>query len=79
MDELLAQSATGPSAGEQRLVAVELFLADLAEPRLNPQQHRLPGPGGFSNAHASKYSEAFVGKTRSWSGQVPFLLAERAR
>lgn len=65
VDKVLAQRATRPSAAEKRLIAVELFLADLAVPGLNPQQHWLPGPGGFSDTHASEYIEAFVGKTRS--------------
>ncbi len=47
MDELLAQGATRPAAAEKRLIAVEPFLADLAVPGLNPQQHRLPVPAAF--------------------------------
>lgn len=58
MDKVLAQGATGPATAEHRLVAVEPFLTDLADPGLNPQQHRFPSPGGFSNTHAAKYSEA---------------------
>lgn len=58
MNKVLAQRATRPAAAEHRLVAVEPFLADLADPGFNPQQHRLPGPGSFSNTHASEYSEA---------------------
>ena len=57
MDELLAQGATRPAAAEKRLVAVEPFLADLAVPGLNPQQHRLPVPTALSDTHASEYSE----------------------
>ncbi|HSL03808.1 MAG TPA: hypothetical protein VK901_09760 [Nitrospiraceae bacterium] len=57
VDEILAQGATRPAAAEKRLVAVELFLTDLAVPGFNPQQHRLPCPGGVSNTHAMKYSE----------------------
>ncbi len=57
MDEVLAQSASGPPATEKCLVAVEPFLADRAYPGLNPQQHRLPFPGGVSNTHAAEYSE----------------------
>jgi hypothetical protein len=57
MNELLAQGATGPPTGEKRLVAVELFLADLAVPGLNPQQHRLPVPFTISYTHGTKYSE----------------------
>ena len=65
MDELFAQSATRPPTAQKRLVAVEPFLADLAVPGLNPQQHRLPVPTGVSNTHTEEYSEAFAGKTRS--------------
>lgn len=57
MDELLAQGATRPAAAEKRLVAVEPFLADLAVPGLNPQQHRLPVPTALSDTHAAEYSE----------------------
>ena len=57
VDKILAQGTTGPAATEKRLVAVELFLADLAVPGFNPQQHRLPFPGSISNTHATEYSE----------------------
>jgi len=57
MDELVAQGATRPAAGEHRLVAVEPFLADLAKSGFNPQQHRLPFPAASSNTHAAEYSE----------------------
>lgn len=57
MDELLAQAAAGPAAGEKRFVTVEGFVADLAIPGFDPQQHRLPGSATFSNTHASEYSE----------------------
>ena len=67
VDKVFAQRATRPAAAEHRLVAVEPFLADLADPGLNPQQHRLPGPGGFSNTHASEYSE---GARREARGDV---------
>jgi hypothetical protein len=79
MDELLAQAAARPAAGEKRFVTVEGFVADLAIPGFNPQQHRLPRSAAFSDTHATEYSEAIGGKTRSWTGsdQVPFLLAEQ--
>jgi hypothetical protein len=64
MDELVAQGAARPPAGEKRLVAVEPLLADCAVPGLNPQEHRLPIPAAFSNTHAVEYSEAVGGKTR---------------
>ena len=57
MDKVFAQSAARPAATEKRLVAVELFLADLAVPGFNPQQHRPPFPGGISDTHAAEYSE----------------------
>ncbi|MBI3807812.1 MAG: hypothetical protein HY281_09945 [Nitrospirae bacterium] len=57
VDEVLAQGAPRPAAAEKRLIAVELFLADLAVPGFNPQQHRLPFPVGVSDTHATKYSE----------------------
>jgi hypothetical protein len=57
MDELVAQGATRPPAGEKRLITVEPFLADCAVPGLNPQQHRLPIPAAFSDTHAAEYNE----------------------
>ena len=74
MDELLAQAAAGPAAGEKCLVTVEGFVADLAIPGFNPQQHGLPRSAAFSDTHAMEYSEAIGGKTRSRrrGGQVPF-------
>lgn len=73
MDELLAQAAARPAAGEKSFVAVEPFLADLAVPGFNPQQHGLPIPAAISDTHATKYSEAVGGKTRSltqtWDGR----------
>jgi hypothetical protein len=64
MDELVAQGAARPPAGEKCLIAVEPFLADCAIPGLNPQEHRLPSPAAFSDTHAVEYSEAVGGKTR---------------
>jgi len=64
MDELLAQAAAGPAAGKKRFVTVEGFVADLAIPGLNPQQHGLPRSAAFSDTHALEYSEAIGGKTR---------------
>ena len=74
MDELLAQAAAGPAAGEKRLVTVEGFVADLAIPGFNPQQHRLPRSAAFSDTHAMEYSEAIGGKTRMRRGmsRCPF-------
>ena len=57
MDELLAQGAARPATGEKRFVAVEPFLADLAVPGFNSQQHGLPFPSAFSNTHATEYNE----------------------
>jgi len=65
MDELFAQGTARPPSAEKRFVAVEPFLADLAGPGFNPQQHRLPFPAAFSDTHTVKYSEAVSGKTRS--------------
>ena len=64
MDELLAQAAPRPAAGEKRFVAIERFVADLAVPGFYPQQHRLPCSTAFSDTHALEYSEAIGGKTR---------------
>jgi hypothetical protein len=65
MDEVLAQGTARPPAAEKRLVTVEPFLADLAVPGFNPQQHRLPCPSKISDTHRAEYSEAVGGNTRS--------------
>jgi hypothetical protein len=63
MDELFAQGAARPPAAEKRFVAVEPFLADLAVPWFNPQQHRFPFPAAFSDTHGKEYSEGTRGIT----------------
>ena len=57
MDKLLTQGATRPAAAEKRFIAVERFLANLAVPGLNAQQHRLPVSTALSDTHTIKYSE----------------------
>jgi hypothetical protein len=57
MNKLLTQGATRPAAAEKCLIAVERFLADLAVPGLNAQQHRLPFPTALSDTHKIEYSE----------------------
>ena len=74
MDELLAQAAARPAAGEKCFVAVEPFFTDLAVPGFNPQQHRLPFPAAISDTHATKYSEGVCGKTR----RIPELRSQVA-
>jgi hypothetical protein len=74
MDELVAQGATRPAAAEKRFVAVESFLADLAVPGLNSQQHRLPVPTASSDTHTSKYTEGERQGARG-AGAVGQLLA----
>jgi hypothetical protein len=68
MDELFAQGTARPPAAEKGFVAVESFLADLAVPGFNPQQHRLPLPIEISDTHRIKYSEAVGGNTRRRRG-----------
>ena len=77
MDELLAQAAAGPAAGEKRFVTVEGFIADFAIPGFNPQQHGLPCSATFSDTHTMEYSEAIGGKTRRRRGvaRCPLLRA----
>jgi hypothetical protein len=53
MDKFIAEGATGPAAGEEGLVPIEPFLAHLAVPGFDPQQHRLPISTAFSDAHSS--------------------------
>ncbi len=81
MDEVLAQGTARPPAAEKRLVAVEPFLADLAVPGFNPQQHRLPCPGKISETHSVQYSEAVGGNTRrrGWSLMIFCARATRGR
>lgn len=52
VDELVAEGTTGPAAGEEGLVPIEPFVAHLAVPGLDPQQHRLPISAAFSNTHS---------------------------
>lgn len=59
MDELVADRAAGPAAAQHGLIAVEAQFADLAEPGLDPEQHRLPIPACLSDAHQWEYSQAF--------------------
>ena len=68
MDELLAQGAARPAAGEKRLIAVEPFLADLAVPGFKPQQHRLPISAAISDTHATEYSEGARREARGEGG-----------
>ena len=77
MDELLAQAAAGPPAGKKRFVTVEGFVADLAIPGFNPQQHGLPRSAAFSDTHTLEYSEAIRWKTRRRTGvsRCPLLRA----
>jgi hypothetical protein len=63
VDELIADRATGPTAAQHGLIAVKTLLANLAQPGLDPQQHRLPVSACFSNAHGREYSEAVAGNT----------------
>jgi hypothetical protein len=57
MDELLTQGTARPPAAQKRLVAVEPFLADRADPGFDPQQHRLPFPTSISDTHRVEYNE----------------------
>lgn len=59
MDELVADSATGPPTAQERLVPIEALFADFTIAGLDPEQHRLPLTAAFSNTHKSmKYSGA---------------------
>ena len=51
VDEFVTERTAGPAAGKERLVAVKTFLADFALSGFNPQQHRLPITGRFTNTH----------------------------
>jgi hypothetical protein len=53
VDKFVAEGATGPAAGEEGLIPIEPFLAHLAVPGFDPQQHRLPISTAFSDAHSS--------------------------
>ena len=76
MDEVLAQGTARPPAAEKRLVAVEPFLADLAVPGFNPQQHRLPCPGKISDTHSVEYSEGKGQGARGETVDQPLALAQ---
>ena len=51
VDKFVADTATRPSAAEQRLVSIQSLLADLAMAGLDSQQHRFPLATGFSDTH----------------------------
>lgn len=79
MDKVLAQGTARPPAAEKCLVAVEPFLADLAVPGFNPQQHRLPFPIEISDTHVAEYSEGARREARGdETGAVdqPLMLAQ---
>jgi len=66
VDEFVADRAAGPSTAEHGFVPIQAQMADFTVPGLNSQQHRLPIPAGFSNAHSGReYSEWVSGNTRS--------------
>jgi hypothetical protein len=52
VDEFITDSTAGPSTAQKGLIAIEPLVANLAVPGLNPQQHRLPIPAAFSDAHS---------------------------
>lgn len=54
VDEFITDRTAGPSAAEHRFVPIQTLLADFAVPGLNPQQHWLPVPTGFSDAHSGR-------------------------
>jgi len=57
MDKVFAQGTARPAAAEERFIAIECFLTDLAVAGFNSQQHRLPVPSSVSNTHNREYSE----------------------
>src|SRR5262245_66508837 len=65
MNKLVADGATGPAASEHGFIPIQPLLTDFAETGLNPQQHWLPIPAGFSDTHDEEYSQAFSSKTRT--------------
>jgi len=52
VDKLIAEGAAGPAAGEEGLIPIEPFVAHLAVPGFNPQQHGLPISAALSNTHS---------------------------
>ena len=72
VDELIADRATRPPAAQHGLIAVKTLLANLAQPGLDSQQHRLPVPARPSNAHGREYSEAIRRNTSSGQKSAGF-------
>ena len=64
VDELVADGTPGPTPAQHGLVPVKAFLTDLAQPGLDPQQHRFPVAACLPNAHQREYNEALRGNTR---------------
>ena len=52
--KLIAHRATRPAAAQHRLITVETLLTDFAVAGLDPQQHRFPLTGGFTNTHGAE-------------------------
>jgi hypothetical protein len=75
--ELITDCAPGPPAAQHGLVTVQAFFADLAEPGLDPEQHRLPISACPSDAHQAKYSEALRENTSCGKHRRGKHLAER--
>lgn len=53
MDKFIAEGAPGPATGEEGLIPIEPFVAYLAVPGFDPQQHGLPISTALSNAHSN--------------------------
>ena len=65
MDELVADSATGPPTAQERLVPIEALFADFTIAGLDPEQHRLPLTAAFSNTHGEKKYSGTAGRKTS--------------
>jgi hypothetical protein len=62
MNELVADSAAGPSTSQHRLVPIQSLLTNFAMSRLDRKQHRLPITTGFSDTHEGSIAKRSVQK-----------------
>jgi hypothetical protein len=74
MNKVFAQAAARPAATEERFIAIERFLTDLAVAGFNSQQHRLPVPSSVSNTHDREYSEGARGEARLNPSRIEMMV-----
>jgi hypothetical protein len=62
MNELITDSATGPTASQHRLIPIQSLLTDFTLSWLDRKQHRLPITTGSPNTHKKSIAKRSVQK-----------------